>query len=248
MGLKIAQDVLEVLDRAEVNGDRLVLTGQLDRKLYTDVNKVLEAIGGKWNRSAKAHVFDMPVSDVLDPIMETGQYSRTKQDFGQFDSPPDVVSRVIHLAEIYPGMTVLEPSAGIGNLAGAAKRLGALVTTYEIDPKREAELRKVVNAVNVSDFLSATPTANWKFDRIVMNPPFAGQADIRHVLHAANFLKPDGILVSVMSAGVMFRENRKTVEFRQFVADHGGTIEKLPEGSFVASGTPINTCIVKLAA
>jgi 16S rRNA G1207 methylase RsmC len=35
-----------------------------------------------------------------------------------------------------------------------------------------------------------------------MNPPFARQADIHHVNHALKFLKPDGLLVSVMSAGV----------------------------------------------
>lgn len=239
--MKIPQSVLEVLDRADVDGNRLVLTGQLDRKLYQDVNKVLEAIGGKWSRGAKAHVFDMPVSDVLEPIMETGEYSRTKQDFGQFDSPPDVVARVIAIADIGAGMAVLEPSAGVGNIAAAVRQIGAFVTCWEIDVKRAEALRFRTDSVNVGDFLAAEPVP---FDRVVMNPPFARQVDIDHVAHAAKFLKPGGRLVSIMSASVLFRANRKTVEFRDFITSRGGTIDRLADGSFVPSGTNVSTCIV----
>lgn len=244
--MKINQDVLEVLDRAEVEGKTLKLTGQLDRKLYQGVNKVLEAIGGKWSKGAKAHVFDELVAEVLDPIMETGEYSRTKQDFGQFDSPEEVVGRVIQLARIDAGMAVLEPSAGVGNIAAAAERCGAHVTAWEIDPKRAETVRAIAKSTNVGDFLASSPVA--AFDVVVMNPPFAKQADIDHVLHAAKFLKPGGTLVSVMSAGVLFRENRKAVDFRAFVESHGGSFERLPASSFASSGTQIETCIVTLVA
>jgi hypothetical protein len=52
--VKIEQAVIAVLARCETNDNTLYLPfGQLDRKLYVAVNKALEAIGGKWNRSAK---------------------------------------------------------------------------------------------------------------------------------------------------------------------------------------------------
>lgn len=241
--MKISQDVLEVLDRAEVDGKTLKLTGTLDRKLYQDVNKVLEAIGGKWSRGAKAHVFDDLVADVLDPIMETGEYSRTKQDFGQFDSPDDVVARVIQLAGIEPGMSVLEPSAGLGNIARAADAAGGKVVALEVDAKRFAALEAIPGIAAVQGDFLAWPMS-IHLDRVVMNPPFAKQADIDHVLHAAKFVKPGGRLVSVMSAGVLFRENRKAVDFRAFVEAKGGVFERLPPSSFAASGTQIETCIV----
>jgi predicted RNA methylase len=245
--MKISQDVMQVLDRAEVDGNQLRLTGQLDRKLYADVNKVLEAIGGKWSRGAKAHVFDTLVVDVLDPIMETGEYSRTKQDFGQFDSPEDVVARVIQLAGIEPGMVVLEPSAGLGNIAKAAEAAGGKVTAIEIDAKRCGTLAGLTNiTAHNHDFLSQTPTAH--FERVVMNPPFAKQADIEHVLHAYQCLKSGGRLVSVMSASVLFRENSKTEAFRAFVDSRGGTFERLPDASFAQSGTAVHTCIVVIPA
>jgi protein-L-isoaspartate O-methyltransferase len=249
MGLRISEDVLAVLDAAEVEGTRLVLTGTLDRKLYQDVNKVLEAIGGKWNRSAKAHVFELPVSDVLEPIMETGEYQRTKQDFGQFDSPPEVVSEVIRLAQIEPGMDVLEPSAGIGNIVRGIVAAGGVPHAFEIDPIRRASLEAsglMTFPVASGDFLTFEPEEPT-FDRVAMNPPFARQADIDHVLHAFQFLKPGGLLVSVMSASVLFRTNRKTVAFRELIAD-SGMIERLPDNAFASSGTNISTVVVRLAA
>jgi len=247
MGYQVPQPVMEVLDRAIINGSALQLTGQLDRKLYVETNKVLEAAGGKWDKKAKAHVFDGEALDAIEPILLTGEYARTKQDFGQFDSPEEVVDLVIQLAGIEPGMSVLEPSAGIGNIAIAAERAGGKVVAIEIDEKRFAALDADPKlAVWKGDFLEFP--ADVKFDRVVMNPPFARQADIHHVNHAHRFLKSGGLLVSIMSASVMFRDNGLTREFRAFVERQGGTIERLPDQSFKASGTAVHTCIVAIPA
>lgn len=81
-----------------------------------------------------------------------------------------------------------------------------------------------------------------------MNPPFAGQDDVRHVMHAFGFLRRNGRLVAIMSAGILFRTNKLTTAFRDLVADRGGAIEPLPEGSFRSSGTSVNTCIVTIVA
>ena len=72
------------------------------------------------------------------------------------------------------------------------------------------------------------------------------QADIKHVQHALRFLKPDGLLTSVMSAGVSFRDNRLTQDFRDLIRARGGDIEALPEGAFKASGTMVNTIIATI--
>lgn len=248
--LKIEAAVLAVLDAASVNGNLLVLNGQLDRDLYLKVNKVLDAIGGKWSRKVKAHLFDEPVQEMLDAILETGTYSRVKQDFGQFDSTPAVVDRIIELAGLLIERLVLEPSAGIGNIVEAAERRGAIVTAWEVDAKRLHALKDrcdLAGGAHLSDFLSVHPI-DRPFDVVLMNPPFAKQVDIDHVLHAFKFLKPGGRLVSVMSQGVMFRTNRKAAEFRAFVEQHGGRFEELPAGSFSASGTEVRACIVVIDA
>jgi predicted RNA methylase len=251
VALKIKDDVMRVLAGAEVNDRNLYLgpPGSLDRKLYTDTNKVLEAIGGKWSRTAGAHVFSEPVADVLDPILLTGEYSRTKQDFGQFDTPPEVVARVMELSEIEnygtPPM-VLEPSAGLGNIAIAAIAAGGRVSTVEIDGKRCAALRAAgVNAVNQADFLTMQPSEGFMFDLVLMNPPFTGQADIDHVTHALKFVKPGGRLVAVMSAAVLYRDNTKTRRFRELIEEQPtGVWEELDAGAFKESGTMVRACIV----
>jgi hypothetical protein len=56
---KISPETLAVLASMEVDDCIARITeGQLDRKLYEDVNKALAAIGGKWNRSKRGHVFE----------------------------------------------------------------------------------------------------------------------------------------------------------------------------------------------
>jgi 16S rRNA G1207 methylase RsmC len=141
----------------------------------------------------------------------------------------------------------LEPSAGLGAIVNAIHgftQRGEDVTCVEIDEHRVARLRErfAGHPVYHADFLTLAPAL--QFGRVVMNPPFAKQADIDHVLHAHRWLKPGGRLVSVMSAGVLFRENRKTVDFREFVAAHRGRFVDLPEGAFRESGTDVRTCYV----
>lgn len=248
--MRIEQNILEILEQSRVEGAMLSLPPtQLDRATYTAVNKVIEAAGGKWNKKFKAHVFDGDAIDTIEPIILTGEYSLTKQDFGQFDSPPPVVARVIELAQIKPGMDVLEPSAGIGNIVRGIVAAGGTPHAFEIDDKRRQKLEQsglMTFPVAKGDFLSVEPTR--AFDRVAMNPPFAKQADIAHVMHAAKFLKPGGRLVSVMSASVTFRTDKKTEAFRDFLEAHGGKQEKLPEAAFKASGTMVNAVIVSFIA
>lgn len=234
-----------------MDGPRLVLQGQLDRALYTQTNKVLEAAGGKWDRKAKAHVFPVDASDAMEQIIQTGEVTliRTiQQDFGYFPTPRDVVKRAILLADVDAGMLVLEPSAGQGAIAFELVDCGATVDCVELlESNYTALVRgKNIGKVQQADFLSIEPSP--LYDRVVMNPPFAKQADIHHVNHALKFLKPDGLLVSVMSASVTFRDNKLTQDFRDLIRARDGDIEALPEGAFKDSGTMVRTVIVTIPA
>lgn len=240
--MKVTTDVLEVLDRAETDGPALTLVGQLDRSLYTRTNKVLEAAGGKWNRKARAHLFDGDAADAIEQVILTGEIT-TPQEFGYFPTPPAVVERLLDLADLAPGMTVLEPSAGTGAIAGPAAARGCHVDCIEIDHKRALAISDagIGRDLAVADFLTVEPSPDY--DRVVMNPPFARQADIAHVTHARRFLRPGGLLVSVMAAGVLFRQGRAE-EFRRLV----GSFEELPDGSFTESGTGVRTVIAVIPA
>ncbi len=247
--MKIRTEILAIISRCEFDGPNLRIThGTLDRKVYQEVAKVIDAAGGKWNRHAKALVFDgISAEDAMDPVLLTGEVVRTKQEFGQFDTPEALAADVIDFAEIRPGMFCLEPSCGIGNLAFAMEEDGGHVTGFEIDSRRleKAQARCAFSGggAYLRDFLAVRPEPI--FHRIAMNPTFANRQDIAHVRHAAQFLKPgEGRLVAIMSAGVAFRQDRLATEFRLMVLDRGGSIDALPEDSFKSSGTGVNTVLV----
>jgi predicted RNA methylase len=231
---------------------------RLERSLYAKVEKVLKALGGTWSRKDQAHVFDEDPAAAIDNALINGSIVDRKQALGFFETPLELAERLCAMAEIRPGMRLLEPSAGRGAIA---RRLACLaheaeqLQLVEIDDRHFKHLARIRNAVPAriavwpGDFLRCSTWADvgGAFDRIVANPPFGqGQRDVDHVLHMHACLKPGGLLVSVMADGVMWRDNRKSSGFRQFVERNGGTFEKLPAGSFRAAGTNVQTCVVRV--
>lgn len=243
---------LGIVSRLERDGNAVRITdGQLDRKQYLSLNDVLEAMGGKWNKKAKAHVFDSDPSAAIDSVLLTGEISTPKsiqQEFGYFPTPPAVVDALIELAEPREGMRALEPSAGKGAIAFRLVEEGMNVDCVEILSENVDHLIKAASMLNVimTDFLNVA--ARREYDRVVMNPPFAKQQDIDHVLHALKFVKEGGRLVSVMSSGVMFRENKKTKEFRAYIDSLGGYFQPVEDGAFKESGTMVRTVILRVDA
>lgn len=244
--MKIEQNVLEVLSSATVKGNKVFLHGELDRKLYTNVNTVLEAAGGTWNRKDKAHVFESNPEKIIDEIILTESIDIPKNDFDFFPTPKKVVDKMISIATLKDGYSILEPEAGRGAIAFECLNSGKKVQVdcFEISPESCEYLREhAVSRVVCGDFLSMQPVESAKYDVALMNPPFSNKADIKHVMHAVKFMKPIGILVAVMSSGVTFRKDKLTSEFRDFVDISGGFFEPLPEGSFKESGTMVNTVL-----
>jgi predicted RNA methylase len=244
--VKIDATITDILDRSEIRHGRLILPQQLDRAVYARVNKALVAAGGKWNRAAGAHVFAEDPRDVVEAMILTGEIISVKQAFGYFATTPEVLARLMEHAALESGQTLLEPSAGCGVIARAGLAAGAVVDCVEIRHDAAVALHEsgLYRSVQCDDFL--TMPVQPIYDRVVMNPPFARQADLRHVRQAFDWLKPGGRLVSVMSAGVVQRSNRASLDFQDFVADHGGVFEELPENAFRASGTQVRTVLVSL--
>lgn len=249
--MKIPTVVLDALKYADITGTHLVLAGpQMDAKLYQRVNEVLEAVGGRWDKTEQAHVFAGDAAVAIAPVLESGTVvtlREKRQDSQFFPTPASVVARLLELAAVTPGMEVLEPSAGTGALATAVAGVGAVVDCVERDPGYAAALTAagVARDVCVRDFL-AVP-GEPRYDRVVMNPPFTRGTDIAHVEHALRFLKPGGLLVSVMSWAVTY-QTRKTAAFRRLVESRGGMVEAVPAGAFAESGTNVGTVIVTIPA
>lgn len=153
-----------------------------------------------------------------------------------FPTPESHAADLVALAGIEPGMTVLEPSAGHGMLAEAARAAGAKVDAVEL----AVDLREILQAKGFGlvggDFMDTTPAQSY--DAVVMNPPFSNDMDIDHVRHAYDHLKPGGRLVAIVSATAGDRQNNKNKAFREWFDGLGGSEQAMPEGSFKASLNP----------
>jgi len=145
---------------------------------------------------------------------------------GFFPTPPAVAARMLELLELGPGVTVLEPSAGLGHLAEACRDAGASVTCVEIAFDLCEVLERKGFAVLRGDFLETGLVGAGSFDRVAMNPPFERGADLEHVRAAAGCLSAGGRLVAVMTPGGAAAA----------VAELGGRREALPDGSFQGPG------------
>lgn len=181
------------------------------------------------------------------PISKAERELKGQKISGFFPTPRGLIDHMLDHADIGPGMSVLEPSAGKGDILDAIMERHAddNLSTHAIEPN--FSLRSILglkghNVVD-HDFMQHA----GQYDRVVMNPPFERGQDMEHVKHAFGMLKPGGKLVAVMAGG----NSGKRPEFDQWVNEQGGTVDELPPGSFSGSDafrqTGVNTKMVVIS-
>jgi len=244
---KKMQTTQEVFDACRIEGNNVYLPQQLDRALYQQVNKALVGIGGKWNRSAKAHVFPTDPSELLGRV-QNGEKINLKKEFQFFETPDEIADWLVELADILPWSTVLEPSAGQGAIIDAIHRrhgnreifaIELMGTNTEI--LKEKYQHKDVVIKREFDFLEWSGS---KFDRIIANPPFTKNQDIDHIQHMYDRLENNGRLVSVASEHWEISNNQKESDFRYWLQSVGAHIMDIERGSFKSSGTLVGAKVI----
>lgn len=161
-----------------------------------------------------------------------------------FPTPATLAARMVALAGVECGQTVLEPSAGTGRLLRAIREAtggGAVRTAIEINSRLCDALRIAESGADVicCDFLAYQ--APRPFDSVIMNPPFANAEDIQHIRHAYDMLQPGGRLVAICANGPRQRDQLKPM-----VEACGGSWEDLPADTFKDEGTRVNTALLLL--
>ena len=191
--------------------------------------------------------------DRLKEALSGGTVVDEKATFQFYETPDDLADRMVELANIREGDRVLEPSAGKGALVHAIFRRHKSfprVFVCELEPKMRAALSQIPGvAITGEDFLAHRAF----YDCIIMNPPFSDGQDIAHVQHAYTLLSTGGVLVAITSPSWTFNAAKKYQAFRAWlnelrVGDAVRVDEELPEGTFKASGTCVNSrmlCIQK---
>jgi predicted RNA methylase len=231
-----------VLRAATIDGNVLALPpGQLDRKLYVEVNKVLVALGGKWDRRVGGHVFNGSPAEALAAALDMGAV--VSRNYGHFPTPAGLARAIVEEAGVEASHRVLEPSAGTGAIADVAAATGADLCLVEIQEPNCKLLREKGYDPICADFMDTQPGV---FDRVVMNPPFERRQDIAHVTRAFSLLAPGGRLVAIMSAGSITDSTHAGLAFADLLQASGSHHPNDPD-AFRESGTLVRTVTVVLS-
>ena len=240
----IILDEMEFKDVAGVTHGFITTT--LDRSAYVRVNKAIVALGGKWNRKAKAHIFKVDPRDELRSLLDAdGKLEQIDYEF--FATPRAIANRMIELSSVKRFDIVLEPSAGYAAIALAlCVHNGALNLT--VNDLNEQCFNALVLAGwetlldRPVDFLSLDHKFDNDFDIVLQNPPFS--KDIEHVYKAYDVLCEGGTLVSVVSEGPFFRFHKRDMAFREWLGNRNADIFHLPRGAFRNSGTDVKARLI----
>lgn len=235
----------EVLQQCTVDGNVVKLPNiQLDRKLYQDVAKALELIGGKWKGGKVfGFVFNSDPTELLEQIAG-GENRNLKKEFQFFATPESIADKLVYDADLRQHDTILEPSAGQGAIIRAINKVCNVVPDcYELMPENVLMLKKSGLSFNLigDDFLRHRGKV---YSKIIANPPFTKNQDIDHVKFMYSYLSRGGTLVSIMSESWREGTQKKQVEFRQWIDDVNASIYQLKKGSFKESGTMVGGVVV----
>ena len=145
-----------------------------------------------------------------------------------FQTPVPIAAQLAALLGLKPSARVLEPSAGLGRLIdailhpiqmpiapaeeaeginGGSEGGRVEVVAVEMEPVLCRHLYENYDSCNGEktlyqrDFLTMSPKETGLFDAVIMNPPFHMRSDIKHILDALTFLKPEGKLAAICMEG-----------------------------------------------
>lgn len=199
--------------------------------------------------------------EVLEAVEERMEDQRTRfealaqkqptpafSSFNLFTTPLPLARQVIELADIHAGHSVLEPSAGTGNLLRAIADKFVQPGEHHIHATAVEIYGPLFNHLSDSEFAMWVTARNanfltWEtretFDRVVMNPPFKNGVDRKHIMRARSLLKPDGKLVAICANGP--RQRRDLFSIADQWID-------LPRGSFRSEGTDVEAAIIVMSA
>jgi predicted RNA methylase len=247
---RVEMSLDEVLALATCVDNKVILnTPRLDQDSYKKVDNLLRCLGGKWvGGKTQAHVFSPDVNPecLIKAFVEKGEIPDLNP-LAFFATSSKTANKIV--SHIHPKniKSVLDAGAGEGALSVSVKARfpHADIDLVEIDPGRAEKLRQMkLGTVFQQDFL--------EFDKgdytcVIMNPPFRVKADakayVTHIQHAWNLLGSEGQLIAIAPLGFTFSQEKRCVEFKDFV-ERFGFYEELPQKSF--EGTNVSAVAIFL--
>jgi len=235
----------QVLQQCKVESNIVKLPNiQLERKLYLEVKKVLELIGGKWKGGKiSGFVFPTDPTYLLEEITK-GEKRNLKKEFQFFATPEKLADELVYLADLKQHDTILEPSAGQGAIIRAINKVcNVIPDCFELMDVNTIILNKSGLRFNLigDDFFKHNGN---KYTKIIANPPFTKNQDIDHLKEMYKCLSSDGRLVCITSKSWVNGSQKKQVKFKNWLDDIGAEVIDIEKGTFKDSGTMVGGKIV----
>lgn len=261
---ELTAEALDALRNAVADHQGVRLPLITDPKVYRQVDRALTRIagGGRWDRKAGAHVFPRDPRPELEQltgsrVIPPPSPTRDKEQ-SYWPTPTPLAQLLVKGLDIPEGGTVLEPSAGDGQLVRALRYAYPFVSIDAVEPDdgRRIALRMVGDAgLHVWHGTFEDYAVAWRagdsvpFDAVVMNPPFTlpgrRYAWAEHLALAWELLAPGGQLRAIVPASLEYGRQRPIAAVRALIEQAGGRWRKAPESAFQASGTNVHTLIVE---
>ena len=166
-----------------------------NKTAQAEADRILVSLGAA--RKGDVFQFDYDASQAIALVVASGCIpDDVSHQF--YPTPEHIAERVIELAEIEPGMRVLEPSAGTGDIAVLIPGIHCI----EVSALRCDVLRARGLSVEQGDFLKH----EGQYDRIVMNPPFSEGRWQAHIQHAYELLASGGRMAAVIPSSAKGKE------------------------------------------
>lgn len=223
----------------------------------------MESYGGRWNERCKGFKFNEFDDEKLKSIkadlsvgfVNLSEEKRTREKDAFFPTPVKVVDEMIRTANLKPDSIMLESSAGTGRILDEAKKVINSVDNFvviEMNSERQRILRdkgyKVDFNGTFEDSLKDSETLKKikNCDKVVINPPFKNDSDVKHLLISYMFCADNADVVSILQENSLYYDrqiHRVFKEFLSLIGKDAYEVVSLPAGSFKDELTTVDTVI-----
>lgn len=164
----------------------------------------------------------------------------------QRETTPEVAKELLSYTNIKPSDLVLEPSAGIGNVAKVIRDLNPEVNLdcVELNKEKRDKLKESgFNVVGADYFLYK---AMDKYDWVIGLPNFQGSIDCKHVAKMYHDTKKGGTVVSLMSTTWIEGDEIIHKSFREWLSDKDYEYSPLINNPFKENGKTVPCIIIRI--
>lgn len=257
MTIEITETCKYILSKSNLGHSNILYIPKISDTEYDKIKYVIEFIGGHWSERCKGFIMDDTSDNVINKIkrvLTLDKINISSQDVfkikNQFYPTPSWLAKdMVERANISYSdkFNILEPSAGKGAiLQYIVQYTASKYTAVELSKQNVEYLRKLGYKVNNTSFENYALNTNKKFDRVIMNPPFANEMDLRHTALAFNLLKEGGKLVGLVAENSLYYARPITTMFNGQLSNLDAKLTNIQHGAFIESGTSVDITMIEV--